>query len=113
MRSNLGEKVKISRLYQPAKLANFNTGFFCWLELLLEADEFESDDSASKFTISFEPETDAIFKGESPPEMDAILSPVSFPLSDDLSLSDANEEIFKPFSDVWNITKKSFDKHIL
>ena len=81
--------------------------------MLLEADEFESDDSASKFTISFEPETDAIFKGESPPEMDAILSPVSFPLSDDLSLSDANEEIFKPFSDVWNITKKSFDKHIL
>ena len=81
--------------------------------MLLEADEFESDDSASKFTISFEPETEAIFKGESPPEMDAILSPVSFPLSDDLSLSDANEEIFKPFSDVWNITKKSFDKHIL
>ena len=80
----------------------------------MEADDwFESDDSASKFTISFEPETEAIFKGESPPETDAIFSPVPFPLPDDLSLSDANEDIFKPFSDDWNITKKSFNKHIL
>jgi hypothetical protein len=63
------------------------------------ADEFESEDSASKFTISFEPETEAIFKGEFPPETAAILSPVSFPLPADLSLSEANEDIFKPFSD--------------
>jgi hypothetical protein len=41
------------------------------------------------------------------------LSPVSFPLSDDLSLSDANEDIFKPFSDDWNITKKKGLKNII
>ena len=42
--------------------------------------------------LSFKPETEAIFKGQSTPETDAILSPVSFLLSDDLSISDANED---------------------
>ena len=54
---------------------------------------------SSSFPVEALPVTLAIFKGDFPPETEAILSPVSLDLSAALVLRDANEDIFKPFSD--------------